>query len=681
MKYWAYISYSHADERVVRKLHRRLESFRVPGPLRGKTIAGLTAGQRLRPVFRDRDELASAGDLRRSLDTALAESGALIVVCSPAAANSRWVNEEIRAFIALRGTARVFPLIIDGEPNCGDARECFPPALKQAGMEPIAGDLRAHGDGPRDGVLKIISGLLETGFDSIKQRETQRRNRQALGIAGLAGMVAIATSIMAFYALDQRDIARLRREQAEDLITFMLGDLRTRLTEVGRLDILDAVGDKAERYFAALPPSQIDDQTLKNQALALRQIGEVRLDQGQHEQAQQSFHASLVQLAELHRRQPNDPGVLFELAQAQFWAGASHYRALEIEPTRNLFEAYSESAGRLVALAPDEPDYRIEQAYAISNLGTLALEQRDLDAALTAFRQSGSIFADLAAQDPDNPDLGFELAANESWLAAVHEASYDWSLAVRARREAARLHRQVTETTGHPFHRRIESEAWSKLARTELALGRLDEAGQAMGRAHELIEALAAQDPDNLEWRINGLETELRLQLIGSRQAAGVLDSTAAMQTLVLMDELVAANPENRHWAASTSSVSLDLARWAWLNEQSIIAERLIAEIGAAVAEDFEQAADDAYTLALYLEHAALAGLDSADPHDAPAAQTAWQLIRSRPELEDEYRHQIAVLAGLLGHADDYTRLRREIDQAGYREPWTLAVLERVRPQ
>lgn len=679
MKYWAYISYSHSDERVVRRLHRRLESFRVPKALRAREIAGLTVGDRLRPVFRDRDELASAGDLRRSLDTALGQSGALIVVCSPAAARSRWVNEEIRAYIALRGTGRVFPLIIDGEPGSGDDRECFPPALKEAGMEPIAGDLRRHADGPNDGVLKIIAGLLETGFDSLKRRDVQRRNRQAFGIASLAGLIAIATSVMAVYAIGQRDLAELRRGQAEDLITFMLGDLRSRLTEVGRLDILDAVGEKAEAYFGALPPSEIDDETLIIQARALRQIGEVRLEQGQHEQAQRSFHGALEQLRELARRHPDDPGVLFDLAQAQFWAGASHHRALERTAARELFEDYAASARRMVELAPENRDYRIEQAYAVSNLGTLALEQRDLDSALAAFNESGAIFQTLAEQDPGDAGLQFELAANESWLAAVHEASFDWRQALPRRQQAARLHQAVSQITSHPFHRRIESEAWAKLATCELALGHTDAAAGAIGQARAVIGQLAELDPGNREWQINGLEAGLRARLIDAQRGAADLDPDAVTGDLGRIRALASDNAADREWSGLADGISLDLAHWLWLQGHSEIARGLIERAAPTLRAAFRQAPDDGPTLDRYLHFTVLAhGLRLPEASTDDPAASAWLEVQARPRLALEFAHHAALLAGMLGHAAEFRRLSTAIDQAGYREPAYRATLQRL---
>ena len=61
----------------------------------------------LRPIFLDRAELPTSSDLAASVREALASSRYLIVICSPAAAKSRWVNEEIRYFKSLGGADRV----------------------------------------------------------------------------------------------------------------------------------------------------------------------------------------------------------------------------------------------------------------------------------------------------------------------------------------------------------------------------------------------------------------------------------------------------------------------------------------------------------------------------------------------------------------------------------------------
>ncbi len=97
-RYKAFISYSHQDEQWGRWLQRALESYRVPRRLVGAEGRFGPVPARIAPVFRDREDLSSAADLTASVKEELAASETLIVICSPAAAASRWVNEEVRRF-------------------------------------------------------------------------------------------------------------------------------------------------------------------------------------------------------------------------------------------------------------------------------------------------------------------------------------------------------------------------------------------------------------------------------------------------------------------------------------------------------------------------------------------------------------------------------------------------------
>ena len=116
-RYRAYVSYSHHDEKWASWLHRKLESYRVPTRLVGlKTPAG-TIPKRIAPIFRDREELPSATDLGEVVNKALRDSANLIVICSPHAVASHWVNEEILTFKRLGRTDRIFCFIVAGEPN------------------------------------------------------------------------------------------------------------------------------------------------------------------------------------------------------------------------------------------------------------------------------------------------------------------------------------------------------------------------------------------------------------------------------------------------------------------------------------------------------------------------------------------------------------------------------------
>ncbi len=124
--YRAFVSYSHADTAVARWVQKAIESYRVPRQLRRAAVRPLP--ERLYPVYRDRLDMGVGQDLQNSLLEALNDSDALIVVCSPAAARSPWVDLEIRTFIACHPGSPVLAVIAAGEPGEGP-EACFPAAL------------------------------------------------------------------------------------------------------------------------------------------------------------------------------------------------------------------------------------------------------------------------------------------------------------------------------------------------------------------------------------------------------------------------------------------------------------------------------------------------------------------------------------------------------------------------
>ena len=95
-RFKAFISYSHRDRAWSAWLQRALEAYRIPKRLVGSDSEFGPVPRRLTPVFRDREDLPSASDLSAKVKESLEASEALIVICSPSAAGSTWVNEEVR---------------------------------------------------------------------------------------------------------------------------------------------------------------------------------------------------------------------------------------------------------------------------------------------------------------------------------------------------------------------------------------------------------------------------------------------------------------------------------------------------------------------------------------------------------------------------------------------------------
>ena len=189
------MSYCHADHSWAAWFHKSLESYRVPGRLVGtKGLHGIVPA-RLKPIFHDLEDLSSSSDLSAKIKEALADSESLLIICSPASAQSRWVNEEIRYFRSL-GKTRIYSVIVAGDPQSSDPQQfCFPKALLETEdhhlVEPLAADVREQADGKSLAMAKLVAGLTGLRLDELLQRDKQRKRKLHL-IAGLAMIVAIS---------------------------------------------------------------------------------------------------------------------------------------------------------------------------------------------------------------------------------------------------------------------------------------------------------------------------------------------------------------------------------------------------------------------------------------------------------------------------------------------------------
>ena len=242
MRYRAFISYASADRQVGERFQRAIEHYRIPKPLRGTDHGLGPVPKRLTPLFRDRSDASAGRDLGITLRTALEASDALVVLCSPVSARSKWVNEEIRTFKRLGRNARIFPVLVDGASRRHDPElapdGAFPPALFErfdADGEPIAGDdatplapdLRDQGDGLHFARLKIVAALTGVPLTLLTQRQQEAERREKLvvrWVAAIMGFLALLASAAAVQAWRSAEAARARMEDAIEMAARRVDD-------------------------------------------------------------------------------------------------------------------------------------------------------------------------------------------------------------------------------------------------------------------------------------------------------------------------------------------------------------------------------------------------------------------------------------------------------------------------
>jgi hypothetical protein len=512
LRYTAFLSYSHKDAAAAGRLHRRLETYRMPRRLVGTQTARGPVPERLAPIFRDREELPAATDLSETVREALAQSGALIVLCSPHAAGSLWVAEEIETFRALHPDRPVLAAVLDGDPP-----DCFPPVLRAFGRdgtwhEPLATDLRPHCDGPRLGLLKLVAGITGVGLDALVQRDATRRVRRvtAVTIAALVSMLAMAG--LALVALDARREAERHRAQAEGLVEFMLTDLRQKLRGVGRLDIMRVVNQRALAFYGG--QRALDDRPAAAAAYARvkHAIGEDDLEGGNERAALVNFREAHRATAALIARWPNDRDVIFAHGQSDYWVGRVYEVRGDWSGAARQYDLYAAAVQRLIGLAPRNPDYMKEMAYSAAAKGRVRLGSRDFVAAETFFRRSIQWFDAAIRARPGDDELWLGLANAYANLADSFHARRLWrqSLGFRVRQYdiAARLQRVDPDDVLKLYRLGLAERAVAVLSSLAGDEGKV---GLFRTRAYQTARRLTAQDPANAEWLLFRIYVECDL--------------------------------------------------------------------------------------------------------------------------------------------------------------------------
>ena len=197
VRFDAFISYSRSDEYFAKELEAKLERYRAPRPLG-------TDRRRLN-IFRDIHDLTGS-DLPQSIENAIYGSRFLIVVCSPAAATSKWVNKEIEVFANIHGPERILSVIIAGRPNDEVLPDdpiqdqAFPEALLKIVREPLAADfrtkekLRTHEsrESRKEALFQVKASLFEVEKEELLRRQRARTMRRLI--------MALVTSIFLVFA-------------------------------------------------------------------------------------------------------------------------------------------------------------------------------------------------------------------------------------------------------------------------------------------------------------------------------------------------------------------------------------------------------------------------------------------------------------------------------------------------
>jgi eukaryotic-like serine/threonine-protein kinase len=521
-KYRAFISYSHRDTPWARWLHHALERYRPDRDLIGRETSAGRVPKTLRPIFRDRDEFSAGSSLTGQSLAALAASQFLVVVCSPDAARSKYVDEEVRFFKANGGAARVIPVIVEGEPGSPQS-DCFPQALRvrvgpdgiltDEPEEPLAADARPQGDGKDLAKQKVIAGLLGLGLDEIIRRAERARKRQLQFVAGLATVFLVLAVAAAGSAVFAYQKLKESNERLDEAIEIAYGIVTKADTVADRYGVpqdltLDLLG-QAENALNGLIARGADTAMLRHrQALMLMSFSDSARLLGQYDEAIRRAADARDLFVSLTAREPSNMEWQNELAISEYKLGDvnmywGHYTeaSQHFYASAERFKRYPEQKRNSILSFVGEGSAQYYQFWTTTWLGYMQLLIGDSDAALANVELGHDLAQRVVSENPNDAIGRRNLGLSELVQCMVRHARGDYAEAIENCRAAvAAMKGLVAENAANSRWQRDLAWTEMRLAWTLREVGSIDEAINALRSAIAIDESLVASDSKNILW-------------------------------------------------------------------------------------------------------------------------------------------------------------------------------------
>ena len=202
-----FLSYSRKDKEVAARLENALESYKFPRSLK--------TAKRTLNVFRDESDIEAADDYHRAIEEHIKGSAKLVVLCSPNARQSKYVEDEIRRFIESHGEHDIIPILVKGKANneaIDENDKAFPEILCQDRM-PLAANFlgcdthkgKLHKGPFRSSFYSVLAAINGVDRRRLEQLDEKIRTRRLiLGLSTASAIILVLAIALIFAVISQR---------------------------------------------------------------------------------------------------------------------------------------------------------------------------------------------------------------------------------------------------------------------------------------------------------------------------------------------------------------------------------------------------------------------------------------------------------------------------------------------
>jgi len=347
-------------------------------------------------------------------------------------------------------------------------------------------------------------------------------------------------------------VAVAARNNAEDLVAFMIGDMRERVKVAGSLDLLDGVASKAAEHYMtqaaknnlsageAIPIfnglSEVSDlQNTQGNLPAAKETALVALELARRAGRQASSHAPTWGLNEAiaHERLA---GILNQMTGSSDEA-LEHYRIAQTQ------------FGRSNGASSDDPVVRGSMLRAQVGRGQILIARGDFEAARQVFDELRGQTRDAPTLIAEDPKRAFAFAEAEMMLGDVFNTRGSLPDALESYKLAMETFRALRDAAPNDAENHVAySEALARIGALHQRRGELADALSSYLEDREVCEALAASDIARTDWQQRVISTYARVGQVHLMRG----DVNAAMAEyragLARIDARLERDPTNANW-------------------------------------------------------------------------------------------------------------------------------------
>ena len=572
--YDAFISYSHAkDKPIAAALQAAIQKLGKPWYQR-RTLR----------LFRDDTSLAATPHLWPMIEQALGQSGHFLLLASPEAAASKWVNKEVTYWLEHNSIDTVLIGLTDGElawdDSAGDfsAREDNMPLpqvlAKRFPNEPKWVDLRPYREGAdkRDAKFTELAADFAAAIrgmpkeDLLSQEVLQQRRALRLAWGATASLLllavaATAAGVLAYReqreAIAQRDRAEQTLAAATKTANSLVFDLARRFRETVGIpaNLIKDILDRARALQDQLIKSgQVTPDLKLSEAAALDETVESLLTIGDTVGALSAAVQARQIMVDLVAGNPKRTDVQHDLTISLNKVGDVQ----EAQGNRaDALKSYQDAlaiADRLAQSNPGNTDWQHNLSVSHDRIAAVQIAQGHLADALASYRDSLAIADRLAQSDPGNAAWQSDLAVSYDNVGDVQVAQGSQTEALKSRRKANAIIDGLAKSD--PSSSRWQRElsvSFNKIGGVQEALGDIAGALKSYRDSLDIRDRLAQSDPGNADWQH---DVSVSYDRVGNVQVmqgdlAGALKSYR--DSLDIRDRLAQSDPGNADWRLDLS--------------------------------------------------------------------------------------------------------------------------------